>query len=163
MHNTKMSFHIKINHHCERILFEEILFPPFGSFWAGILYKKHFTKYRAPYFNKRLMFGIATKTKITRGKPTWKFFLLLDSEGFIGYRAEKKSKTSRRTPKKPKKPKKTKSWEKCCGFLEGIVFFCFLLASCFFWFLWFFLFLWFFGFLRVSLVFRLRSFHRLQG
>ena len=64
---------------------------PTSTFWAGILYKKHFTKYRAPYFNKRLMFGIATKTKITRGKPTWKF-LFLDSEAFIGYRAEKNKK-----------------------------------------------------------------------
>ena len=72
MHNTNMSFHKKNNHQWERMLFEEILFP---AFWAGILYKKTlYFEYRAPYFNKRLMFGIATKTKITRGKPTLEVF-----------------------------------------------------------------------------------------
>ena len=59
------------------------------------------------------------------------FFWFLDSEAFIGYRAEKKTKKTRRIPKKPKKPKKTKSREKCCaqGFPPG---------DWFFWFLWFF-------------------------
>ena len=69
------------------------------------------------------------------------FFWFLDSEAFIGYRAEKKNKKTRRKPKKPKKPKKSKSWEKCCaqGFLQGIGFFGFFgffgFPRVFFWFL----------------------------
>ena len=95
---------------------------PTSTFWAGILYKKHFTKYRAPYFNKRLMFGIATKTKITRGKPTWKF-LVFRLRSFHRLQGWEKQKT-RRNPKKTKRPKKLKSWEKCCAHRFPLGFFC---------------------------------------
>ena len=71
MHNINMSFQKKIKQQWERMLLEEILFPPCGQ--AYFIQKTCYFKYRAPYFNKRLMFGIATKTKITRGKPTWIF------------------------------------------------------------------------------------------
>ena len=65
------------------MLLEEILFPPFGQ--AYFIQKTFYFRYRAPYFNKRLMFGIATKTKITRGsEDLLGFFLILDSEAFIG-------------------------------------------------------------------------------
>ena len=47
---------------------------PTSTFLAGILHKKHFTKYRAPYFRKRLMF-LDCKKKQTRGKPTRKLFV----------------------------------------------------------------------------------------
>ena len=86
---------------------------PISTFWAGILYKEHFTKYRAPYFNKRLMFGIATKTKITRGKPTWKFFVFR-LRSFHRLQDWERTKNLKK-PKENKKTKKTQvSGEMLC-------------------------------------------------
>ena len=61
MHNNNMSFHKKNQTPMGKNAFWR---DPMSAFWAGILYKKTFYfEYRAPYFNKRLMFGITTKTK----------------------------------------------------------------------------------------------------
>ena len=171
------------------MLLEEILFPPFGQ--AYFIQKTFYFKYRAPYFNKILMFGIATKTKITRGKPTWKIFVfrLRSFHRLEGW--EKKQKNSKKT-KKNKETKKNKVLgEMLCPrvsstglfFLVSLVFWVSLVFLVFFEFFWFFSqqswekccaqefpprdrffgFFVFFGFLRVFFVFRLGSFHRLQG
>ena len=111
MHNTSMSFHKKI---CQTAMGKNAIWiHPISTFRAGILYKQHFSKYRAPDFSKRLIFGIATNTKKTRGTPTWKFSVL-DSEVFIGYRAEKKNWKKLEENQKTKETKKM-SWEKCCA------------------------------------------------
>ena len=134
--------------------------------------------YRAAYFSKRLMFGIATNTKETlKGwektkdskkpqktknpkKPkSWEkccaqgfppgdcffcFFWFLDSEVFIGYRAEKKQNHSKKA-KKTKETKKTKVWGEMCPrvssrglfFLVSLVFLVSLFFLFFFEFFWF--------------------------
>ena len=79
----------------------------FQLFGIHINYTKNpYTKYRAPYFSKGLMFGI---------------FCFVDSEAFIGYRAEKKQKKCK---------EKQKSWETCPQRFpsQDCFFVCFLLV-----------------------------------
>ena len=78
-----------------------------------------------------------------------RFFWFLDSEIFIGYRAEKKQNHSKKA-KKTKETKKTKVWGEMCPRVSSRGLF-FLVSLVF---LFFFL---------VFLVFRLGSFHGLQG
>ena len=118
----------------EHMFFEEILFPPSGQ----VYYAKNILQSIELLTSvKDWCFGIATKKKHPE-ENLLESFLYLDSEAFIGYRADKKQK-NRRKQKKNKENKKTKSWEKCCaqGFPPANRFFGFFVFFVFFEILWF--------------------------
>ena len=147
MHNISMSFHKKSNSNGKECFLKRSYFHLLGR---HTLCKKHFTLNIELLTSERLMFGIATKTKITRGKPTWKFFVFR-LRSFHPLEGWEKTKNSKK-PKENKKNKETKKnkvlGEMLCPRVSsrGLFFFGFFV---------FFGFSGFFGFLRVFLVFDL--------